>query len=167
MRPLMVLLAFAAGWTSEASAQIRDPVSSCKVDVDEINFGEYSVVSQAPVTSSGRVGLRCGGNLVSADARVILSTGASGRFQERTLLHGSDRLIYNLYVDPARRVVAGDGTQGTSTLLPSVPYQLLKQFRGGLRATSEAIFKFYGKIEPNQVVGAGEYTDTIQVIVEF
>ena len=166
MRALMVLLVF-AGWTGAASAQIRDPESSCKVDVDEIDFGEYSVVSRTAVLSSGRIGLRCGGNLISADARVILSTGASGRFQERTLLHGADRLIYNLYVDPVRRVIAGDGTQGTSTLIPSVPNQVLRQFRGGLRSTSEAVFRFYGKIEPSQLVAAGEYTDTIQVIVEF
>jgi spore coat protein U-like protein len=166
MRALTMVLSVGLS-IAPAHAQIGDPISSCTILVDPVEFGDYSTISRTPTTSSGRVELRCGGNVITTEARVTLSAGTSGRFQERTMLHGADRLIYNLYTDPGRQMVAGDGTQGTSILIPSPAEQSLKRFRGGLLAVSNAVFRIYGKIEPSQSVAAGEYTDTIQVIVEF
>ena len=166
MRPLMIALLLAC-WTPLARGQATNPAVSCQILTDPVVFGAYSVISRTPELAVGRVELRCLGRSVTPAARIMLSTGTSGGFQQRTLLNGANRLTYNLYVDAGRHIIAGDGTQGTATLAP-VPADVgLKQFRGGLQAAARVVFRIYAKLDPGQLVPAGDYADQIRVTVEF
>jgi spore coat protein U-like protein len=150
-----------------AAAQTPPPALTCQVLIDPVEFGTYNAISRSPNDSAGRIEVRCLGRSITPGARVTLSTGSSGRYQERTLLHGADTLRYNLYVDPGRRNIAGDGTEGTHPLQPVPADTRLKTFRGGLLAAARAVFRIYGRIDPGQSIPAGDYADNIQVIVEF
>jgi spore coat protein U-like protein len=165
MRALMCLIAFILH--GGATGQVPGPAASCQILVDPVDFGAYSTTSRAPNLSVGRIELRCITRAVTPDARVTLSPGNSGHYQDRTLTHGADRLVYNLYVDPGRQNVAGDGTQGTYPLAPVPADAAFKDFRRGLLGAARAVFRIYGRIDAGQAVPGGEYTDNILVIVEF
>lgn len=64
-------------------------------------------------------------------------------------------LSYNLYADSSRRLILGDGSRGTSRLLPAPGNG------------SRFVYPMFGVIPPGQRVPAGHYSDTIQVEVEF
>jgi spore coat protein U-like protein len=149
-----------------ACAQLFDPRSNCQIRVDPIDFGTYSTVAAAPTDSTGHVEIKCGGEFADQDIAVILSPGASGHYHDRTLLHGAEKLEYNLYVDPGHRVVAGNGSQGTSPLIPLPGEGTVKEFRAG-RKVSRIEYNVYGRIFPRQSVAAGAYVDEITVTVVF
>lgn len=163
----LICAAFFMALPFAADAQAPSPLATCQIIVDPVDFGDYSTVSRKAVVSSGRIELRCLSRAITGGVRVTLSTGHSGHYQDRTLLHGANSLRYNLYVDAGRHRVAGDGTQGTSPLVPVGADAKLKDFRGGQLAASRAEFRVYARIEPGQSVPAGEYVDDILVIVEF
>jgi spore coat protein U-like protein len=111
----------------------------------------------------------------AANARVILTAGQSGNFLDRIMKHGHDDLHYNLYVDRARQHVAGDGTGGTSTLVPSIPgvdRRALKArpIQPGTRLSprnTTVTYPFYGAVHPGQRVPAKQFHDNVRVEVEF
>lgn len=166
MRALGIPIALGC-FSPMAHAQAPSLLSSCQIRIEPVDFGEYSGITRAPQLSSGRVEVRCLGRIVSPAVTLVFSTGNSGRFQERVLMNGVNRLVYNLYVDAARRIIAGDGSEGTSTLSLHESAGGLKQLRGGESGLANAIFRFYARIEGGQLVPAGEYTDQIRVTVEF
>ncbi len=68
-------------------------------------------------------------------------------------------LAYNLYVDPARREIWGNG-QG-ETRLPRGEFN----FHAGQPQT--AILQIYGRIDRQTLPAAGKYLDVIVVTVTF
>jgi spore coat protein U-like protein len=63
-------------------------------------------------------------------------------------------LRYNLYVDPARRRVFGDGTGGTVALA------------GQVDGRRPATFAIYGFVPGGQRVRQGAYSDTVTIALE-
>lgn len=150
MRALIALLLLAP---LPAAAQ----AGSCRIELTGLDFGPYRSLDRAPVTTIARLNIRCtprpGGAGVPS---VILTTGSSNQYSERYMTSGMYVLRYNLYADPAHRLVLGDGSTGTI----SFPAPRT-------RAIGRASWAIFGAIAPGQRVPAGIYTDALLIQVEF
>jgi spore coat protein U-like protein len=156
MRALSLAVVIVVSAASPAAAQPFNPRAACALRVDAIDFGVYSP-NAAPKTSSGRVEVACGGPGVQAAIRIDLSPGRSSNYGDRTMANGQNVLHYNIFTDPGRQLIAGNGTSGTAPLIGRQP-------RVGV---GRSVFRLYGWIPPGQEVPAGEYSDIINVTVQF
>jgi spore coat protein U-like protein len=84
-----------------------------------------------------------------------MSRGRAGSFN-RALFNNWERLNYNLYLDPTRRIVWGDGSGGTEYYSVSNPPN-----------NTTVVVPVYGRINPLQDVSAGTYSDVIEVKILF
>jgi len=102
--------------------------------------------------------VNCGRRVVRATVTLSVSS-TSGAFIPRRMRRsaGSDVLNYNIYTDPARTTVFGDGTGGTSDIRPRRP--------PGPPANWSQTIITYGRIPPGQDVTVGTYSDTLSVTV--
>jgi spore coat protein U-like protein len=132
---------------------------TCTVTSSGIAFGAYSGVSTSNSDSTGSITVRC---VTPVAARVTyqlhLGAGGSGAHSGRQLGSGNNRLNYNLYTEPLRRTVWGDGNGGTS--------------RQGFSSTippGETVTEFvvYSRIPPGQRPRPGVYTDSLIVSIMY
>lgn len=121
----------------------------CSVSTRNINFGSYDVFNNSSTESTGNIIVSCDS---SAGYTISLSTGG-GTFLNRVLSFGSYLLNYNLYIDPARSNVWGDGSGGT-LMVSSVTL-----------TTSNHIV--YGRIPARQNAFPGNYMDNVNVTISF
>jgi spore coat protein U-like protein len=90
--------------------------------------------------------------------QIALSPGRGADFLSRKMFNNTYSLNYNLYIDPARTVIWGDGTQGTAALAGSSTCQLSNTCRHII----------YGRIPAHQGSAAvGNYSDTIVVTLNY
>ena len=122
--------------------------AACNLNVQGVIFGSYDVFNMQSVESTGNVAVTCD---VSTPYSIALTQG-SGSFASRALTSGANTLAYNLYADPARTSVWGDGTAGTVTVSGSA---------------ASANHTVYGRIPARQNVFAGSYSDLITVTLTF
>jgi spore coat protein U-like protein len=120
----------------------------CLLSVVNVSFGAYDTLSLADSEITGGVVVTCD---IDSIGEVTLSTGF-GSFTERRMQSGANLLFYNLFLDPARLTIWGDGSPGTSLL----------SFNG-----TGSTYPVYGRIPARQNVPVGEYTDTITVTLTF
>jgi len=128
----------------------------CTVSTTSINFGTYDVLSPVPDTGTGSITLSC-----SSKANVTIAIGASsvsGLFYPRRMENTAffETLDYNLYDSPAMIQVWGDGTNGTITAAVF-----------DVRNNNTAPIRIYGKINPQQNVPAGSYSDQLVITVIY
>jgi spore coat protein U-like protein len=122
--------------------------AECSINVTSISFGEYDVFSTLAADITGSLSVSC-----DADTPFQIALGAgAGSFTAREMRNGPNVLIYNLYTDPTRLSIWGDGSPGTNLLSTS-----------GTGAT----YTVYGRIPARQNVSAGNYSDTITVTLTF
>lgn len=129
----------------------------CKLMVAPVNFGVYLPMTQAPVDVVGQLTVRC--QAQPGTFSVLMGPGLSGDQTARTMTAGgADLLHYNLFRDPARLEIWGDGTP------PSFVVSGARTQKG--RPT---FFEFpvYGRIYPNQAPNPGVYNDNLLVTVLF
>jgi spore coat protein U-like protein len=119
-----------------------------------VAFGSYNVFSGGAVDSAGSLTYRC--DDVFTNITIQLSRGSSSTFQPRTLIQGAHQLAYNLYLEPSRSTVWGDGNSGTGQYGPTVPPD-----------GSDVVLNVYGRIPSQQNVHAGAYSDTVVVTIVF
>jgi spore coat protein U-like protein len=154
MRAVTILTLLPALLTAGSAAAQS---GACRISVTGLVFAPYRSLNASPTTNIGRLDVFCipgaGGAAVPV---VTLSAGASGNYIDRTMTSGSSELHYNLYADPNRRLVLGDGTAGTVGF-PSPR----------TRAIGRATWPIFGVIPPGQRVPAGNYSDTLLIEVEF
>ena len=128
--------------------------AKCSVSATAVSFGSYNVFNAAPVDSTGTVRYNCNGgakNLV-----IAISRGQSPTFMPRTLKKGTESLTYNLFQDPSRTVVWGDGTGGS------------QYFYAGDPANNDDVdVTIFGRIPPSQDITAGAYSDSVTVMILF
>jgi len=143
-----------ATWASGAAAV------SCSVESAGLSFGQYNPFRGAPNDSVGTLSLSCSG---AAGAEVVyvvrIGAGSSGTPTARTMRSPSGwSLGYNLYTDPARSLVWGDGTGGTRVLADAFTLR-------GMGLTRR--YPVFGRTFERQNVAPGVYTDSLVVSVEF
>lgn len=122
--------------------------ATCSAASDGVRFGNYDPFASGDLDGAGYVHLSCDAMIT---AEVSLSTG-SGSYWTRKMSNGQSQLAYNLYTDPQRLVVWGDGTGGSNAVTTSA--QL-------------ADIPIYGAIGARQNVTTGSYGDTIIITVTY
>lgn len=139
---------------------------TCAVTTSGLSFGSaYAPFSGSPADAVADVDLTC--TLVgllsvcTIPYSIEFDTGGSGSYSAREMSSLGDVLQYNLYTDPARSIVWGDGTGATGTVSGSVDFSAL------LGAVRTANHPAYGRIPANQAVDEGVYADTLTVTVTY
>jgi spore coat protein U-like protein len=136
---------------------------NCTVSATGPAFGIYNPLNATPLNSNGNVAVTCTlltRRRTTVNATVTLSTGSSATFTPRTLVSGTQKLGYNLYLDAAYSQIWGDGTAGTAD---AVAMMTLRR----RSPTQQVNLAMYGRIPAGQDVGAGSYLDTIVVTVNY
>jgi len=159
----LALPAKSAESTSSSSVSLS-VASACRISsASSLNFGKYDSVganAQSPVDGSGVVSVVCTNK--TSSARVSLSqgsnpgTGSSCASPVRQMRNSrGDRLQYHIYQDASRAIPWGC-TPDTSYSLP--PFS---------RVLTPVQLTTFGRIPAGQLAGAGEYVDTVEVVVTF
>jgi spore coat protein U-like protein len=120
----------------------------CLLSVVNVSFGAYDTLSSSDSDITGSITVSCDEETIG---QVSLSAGL-GSFTARRMQSSTHSLFYNLYLDPTRLTLWGDGSPGTSLLST-----------GGTGGT----YTVYGRIPARQNVTVGEYADTITVTLTF
>ena len=141
---LAVLLAIGSAGRADAA---------CTVTATAVAFGSYDVFAAGPTDSTGTIIYRCAPS--DHDIRIAISAGSSGTYTNRTLKRSTDNLLYNLYYNGFTQVW-GDGSNGTTTYYIKNPPN-----------NQDVTLVVFGRITAAQDVGAGNYTDTVVVTLEY
>jgi spore coat protein U-like protein len=169
-----IALSAAVGAQSRSTPNANAANKTCILSgASVMSFGTYDPMTDIPLDVQGRVTFRCGSkNLESRLSRaaqipklaalkgklvvqISLSAGNAGQYQ-RYLTAGGDKLRYNLFLDPERTTIWGDGTNGSAV------YSAQAQPNG-----KDVIVPVFGRIFADQDVEAGFYTDQIIVTLDF
>jgi len=165
----LTVLALAAAWaTSVPSGLGAKGSKGCALEgATFMAFGNYDPMRNSPLDLQGRVSYVCYTETSSADAassdsdngklivQISITAGNAGSFN-RYMNGSSDRLHYNLYLDPQRYTVWGDGTGGTQI------YSEHAQPNNRV-----VVVPVYGRVFGAQDVGAGSYVDQLIVTLDF
>ena len=122
---------------------------TCHARVTQIDFGRIDAKEGGYIT--GRLTVTCDG----PTAFEVSASAGYGNFRERTLTGPKGTVLrYNLYVDPARRRVWGDGeAAGTARI------------SGQSDGRKPVSFTVHGRLFKGQEAGSGRYRDTVEVSV--
>ena len=123
---------------------------ACNMNVTAVNFGSYDVFSNAASDSTSNIGVNCPSGF---GYRIGLSAG-SGTNEQRGMSNGLNTLNYNLYTAANRALVWGNATNDSATV-------------SGIGTGQSVNHVVYGRIPPNQNLPAGNYSDTITVMITF
>jgi spore coat protein U-like protein len=122
--------------------------ATCTVNTRGVNFGSYDVFSNQNLDSTGNISVICN----NATSYTIFLSPGGGSYASRSMASNVHRLSYNLYTDPSRTSVWGDGSGGTSI---------------ARRSAKTANHPVYGRIPARQNVYVGSYSDSITVTLNF
>ena len=124
--------------------------AGCDAALSMVDFGRVEFRRDGEIT--GRLTVTCS----EPGSFEVAASAGNGDFGER-LMRGpkGDELRYNLYVDPARRRVWGDGIAGGTA-----------RIAGTSDGRKPETFTIYGKLPAGQAVAPGGYRDSVQVTIE-
>lgn len=124
---------------------------ACQTTATSVAFGRYDGMNNQPATGIGTLRLNC-----PRPALVRLSSGmhSQGGFATRMLASAdrSDRVRYNLFLDPIGIRIWGDGA--ANTFVQQVP-------------SGTSNLQIYAVVPGGQRVGVGSYSDMVTVIVDW
>jgi spore coat protein U-like protein len=126
----------------------------CSLSSTSISFGNYDVFNTSPLDTNGSIVYRCGN--ADNNISISLNQGGASSFNPRRMLNGSQALNYNLYLDAARTIIWGDGTDGTQTYFIKNPPN-----------NQDVTVPVYGRVPTGQSVSKGAYGNTITVTINF
>ncbi len=126
----------------------------CDLSVSPLDFGSYDTETSAPLDVAGSIGVSCRGNISTVLLR--LSPGSSGDAMNRQMVSANGVLGYNLFTNPNRTRVWGDGSGGTDLVA-----------RVGGRGRNDWDIPVYGRIFARQDPWPGDYVDNIVITVTF
>ena len=138
-------------WLSASLLALAAPcahAAGCSVSTVGLNFGNYDVFSTLDDDITGTINVSC---QATTSYSISLSSG-SGTYSARTLLSAGNLLSYNLYTDPTRLTIWGDGSAATGTV-------------SGTGTTGS--YTVYGRIPARQNAVVGVYADILTVTVAF
>ena len=153
----LLVTVFAVGITAPEPAQACT-LCTCSVTATNASFGTYNPTATAPTDTVGTVTVNCTGLVaLLGSVEIAASAGSSGTVVQRTMQQGANSLNYNLYVDPARSILFGNGAGGSQTITRPL---------NGLLVFGQSVF-YYGRIPARQWVRAGSYTDSVIITVTY
>ena len=139
--------------------------ADCSASATSVMFGVYDATAAAPNDSTGTLTVTCT-YTPSGDREILytvgLNSGNGTTAAVRWLASGDYRLYYNLFTDPARLLIWGDGTAGSQLVSGS-----LKVGPGVGNGTRSDNFTVYGRMPAQQDANAGDYSDTIVFTLTF
>jgi spore coat protein U-like protein len=125
--------------------------ATCAVSTSGLNFGNYDVFSSFNDDVTGTINVNCSSG---TNYSIWLSSGTSGTYSSRSMTNGSNALFYNLFTDPTRLTIWGDGSAGTGTF-------------SGSGTGANIGTPVYGRIPAGQNAYVGSYGDSVTVTVTF
>jgi len=135
--------------------------ANCALSVTPLAFGKYVPSANSPSDFTATITLTCtasGTTPVPIHGTISL-TGAGGP-PGRQLAAGTHHLRYQLYVDPARTALWGDGSGGGGTTTISGVV--------GLATPLRQVLTVYGRILARQSDAlVGNYTDQITAVLTY
>jgi len=130
---------------------------NCQVRLNPIDFGIYRPLQAAPLDVIGTITIRCMAQPGSYG--VTIGPGGTGDFLARALTNGAGgTLAYNLYRDPARTQIWGDGSPSTFIVAGA---------RTDRRRPTVTDHPVYGRVFAGQAPDPGTYVDNLLVTVLF
>ena len=119
-----------------------------------VNFGTYFALT-GDKDAQANLNFTClpTGLELTVAYTVQISAGLSANALQRRLYFGGSALAYNLFTDPARTQVFGDGNGGTSVVAGS--------------CTALCPVPVYGRLYGAQSGPAGPYSDAVTVQINF
>ncbi|MEK7314534.1 MAG: spore coat U domain-containing protein [Deltaproteobacteria bacterium] len=128
-------------------------IGACTVSTTAVDFGNYDVLLGTANDATGTITVAC--NPTEDISIAIGASPISGSFDPRQMRHTTlpDLLNYNVYTQPGRTQIWGDGS--TSASLVS---------KNNVNAAGST-FSVFGRIPALQNVSGGAYTDTLLVTV--
>ena len=153
MKKAMVLVAMVAG----ALLSAVPAHAECSVESGKIDFPAYDVYGTTPIDGVGELRYMCSPDQkdVTPTIRIVFGPATDGTFT-RVMSHGSEKLKYNVYLDPSRTAIWGDGSAGTMTYVAAC-----------CAVGKFAVLSMYGRIPAGQDVEAGNYVDSLLMNLEF
>ena len=139
--------------------------ADCTVSAVGVNFGIYDPYLTTPDDSVGEITVTCthlSGPAIDVRYTVTLSTGSSGTFAPRRLRASAALLGYNLWSDPARSSIWGNGSAGTVIVTG-----LLKVGPGVGNEVRSNVHPIYGRIPALQDAAEGDYLDSIVATLTY
>lgn len=139
-----------ASTTIAVSATVQ---ASCTVSATPLAFGNYNPLSSTPLDATSTITVNC---TTGTSYTVGLNAGGTSgaTVTTRQMLQSANALNYSLFRDSGHATNWGN-TPGTDTPASVVA------------TTSAATTTVYGRIPALQNVPAGNYTDTVQVTVNY
>ena len=135
--------------SGEISAQ------TCSVRVISLQFGDYNPLSGSTLDTTADVYVTCD---LAIPYTIALDAGAnsSGNFNPRRMIMvgGENSLAYNIFRDPGRIEIWGDGRNNTFAHV-------------GIGKGTESHFIAFGRLPGGQNVPVGLYSDVLSVLVEW
>lgn len=138
-------------WSLACLLAVAAPMAhsaGCSVSTVGLNFGNYDVFSTLDNDITGTINVSC---QTSTSYSISLSSGG-GTYASRTMMSAGNLLSYNLYIDPTRLTIWGDGSAATGTVSNT-----------GITGSSTV----YGRIPARQNAVVGIYADIVTVTVTF
>ncbi len=145
-----------------ACANVQAAIT-CVFTTYSVAFGNYDPSAAGATNGSGTVSVNCTRDNVtgSPNFTVALAIGAGnwGSFANRQMQisTGSERLLYNLYRDPARTLIWGDGIAYPTASIPITGI--------AKNSSKTGSFTIYGRIPALQNVAAGNYADSVLISI--
>jgi len=135
------------------------PLCTCAVSATGVSFGTYNPLSGSDLDDTGNVHISCGGGVGTVAYTIRLTRGMSASFTPRRMASGGNHLGYELYTDPARTIIWGDGSSGTGVISGTLDVS---------PAGSSRDHVVYGRVLARQTFSAvGSYNDTITFTVTY
>lgn len=122
--------------------------ATCTVSPQNLSFGLYDPLSSSTSDTVATITVTC-----DAETAFEIALGpGSGSYAARTMTAGPDTMVYNLYIDPQRTLVWGDGMGGSNTV-------------GAVSAQRD--FSVYARAPALQNLRPGVYGDSVAITVTY
>jgi spore coat protein U-like protein len=148
--------------TALAAAPDRaDAGTTCDLSVTSLVFGQYVPYEGLPKDTTATITVICtSSNVVPVVINGSISLTGPGAPSNRDLVDGANRLRYQLFLDPSRTMVWGDGSGGGGVKSIIGVASIIGPF--------QATITVYGRL-PAQQSGTmvGNYTDQITVVLNY
>lgn len=161
LRRLGAIAALGLAATATPSQAQAAASAHCQLSVTPLAFGQYVPSRSAPADFTATLELICAtAGSTAATVEATIGLIGPGGPAGRELGSGGHRLRYQLFIDPGRTMLWGDGSGGTRTQNISLIV--------GPAARMTKTFTIYGRILARQSDAAvGHYGDQITVVLNY